>query len=525
MTYRDYCRDEVMEIKECPRDEADDDEFNVKITKHHVTAEPQAEKDGDVEIKPEGQYFYRSQADLPHFNELEPMEFQSGSFFEFQTVMQHIREKFQYFPNVLEEWEAFAEKVPKTNSVLEYVEDHGMHIPLKNELFGDSSFETTDRMDLARSSAAEETFVNTFSTSHVKWHDRGNPHEWIAQRRYEGETNQDIHERCVTERSKATVVRVAKRKQNAERRAQEEELAELAAQSKPQTKKKGKAPQPKKKQAAQPKDKRATDKVSRDHTDQVRDKESRKASDKVLGKRSRDEEDSVREKRPRASKEKPKNWGNNDDNDSSYDFDGDDDLSYSSDSDTSSEQDNTSVNLSTKYSNMLTSTDDETVDGWKIVRKQGQIKQFGNALLFKGKGFDVHCTKPATALFGSLEKGMVYDVVRKDSDPNNLYFKIYDTNKERKPPLNDKNKWMYIGCKELLKANPPIKWIGNIMGEVLVGRIVRKSFSIRQDNKSFNQEYWGEITAFNTSDNSYTVKFEDNDISNFTEAAILKMIR
>lgn len=66
---------------------------------------------------------------------LKPFGFVKGSSNHFKEVMRAVRSAFGSSPHFINDWETFQEKVPTTDSVMDYLEDHPLHVPMASVLF------------------------------------------------------------------------------------------------------------------------------------------------------------------------------------------------------------------------------------------------------------------------------------------------------------------------------------------------------------------------------------------------------
>ena len=120
-----------------------------------------------------------------------------------------------------------------------------------------------------------------------------------------------------------------------------------------------------------------------------------------------------------------------------------------------------------------------------------------------------------------MKKGKIIGIVCKKDDRNKLYFKVYDHEKFRNPPMPEKL-YKYILCSSLMTNDAKktlIEWEGpkEFTGKALVGRKIQRKFQ--------EGYFTGTIMKYDLSKKLYSIIYEDEDSEEVNEKVLLNSLK
>ena len=161
-------------------------------------------------------------------------------------------------------------------------------------------------------------------------------------------------------------------------------------------------------------------------------------------------------------------------------------------------------------------TDEEAEGEWIRKKKNFHVKLYGNSCLYVTRSFTF--MKPDNPW--GFQNGLITDVVCKKNDKDKLYFKFYDTDKYRKPPLKE-DQYGYGPCTEFMSSSAKkaiIDWHGckEFNGRGLINRKVRKQFLAGE---------WFTGRVVNYVNKLYGIIYDDGDSEDVSEKELMKILR
>jgi len=124
--------------------------------------------------------------------------------------------------------------------------------------------------------------------------------------------------------------------------------------------------------------------------------------------------------------------------------------------------------------------------------------------------------------------GKIVSIEYKKNDPSKiLYFKFYDNLKYRAPPSSHSSSWEHVLCSKIMSTDANNKaiihdisnWAKGLVGNALVGRTVRKGFTIEKKLNFFK----GVVKGFKNS--LYRIEYEDGDGEELCQEELVQILK